>query len=336
MEERELYELFLKKESGIISESEAKLLAQILESPEKREIYYGLQQLIRMEKKEISFDINRGKNLVVQGIKKHEPHFSMGEKKHRRVADLNKWVIRFAAVFLVAIGIGSIYLMLNNKFINEANYYQVVTTDPGQNLTVSLEDGSTIVLNGSSTLRYAKNFSKTKREVWMEGGAYCSIAKDEKHPFIVHAGSYSVKVLGTTFNIGAYEEDKYFTVALIEGKVDIFRSRKESIRLSPGKMLSFEKTTDEFTLSTFSQDEIAGWKSKIFIFRNTPLMEVFKNLERRYGINFDLNAVDISKLYINATFKNDSIDSILKTIEFGTDLILKRVGEKQIIITRNN
>jgi len=334
MSQHELNELFAKKESGVISDAEMKMLQRILESKEKREEYNRLVEFTGSKNLKMRFNIKKSKERVINEIRKYEPDFTMGAETKPQSLSLNHWFYKVAAVLFVVIGIGSIiYIQQKGNVSREELAYQFYSTNPGQNLNVTLNDGSSILLNGGSRMYLSKNFSKNQREIWIEGEAYCQIKKDPKHPFTVNLGDYKVKVLGTTFNVDAYNDDNILKVALVEGKVKVLRENRDSLLLDPGEMLSFNKQTHKYTQTIFNPDNITGWKDKVFVFRNTPLDEVFKDLERRYGVKFVTGNVDISKFCINATFRDETFSTILKTIEFGTDLSFEMHDNKQIILT---
>lgn len=324
MARQELYELFAKKESGKITDSELARLESVLKSKENRDAYDRLKEAI--DKKDIyskmKFDYKKSKERVISEIRKYEPGFSMGGKTKSKTANLNWWIYRVAAILVIAIAIGSVIIRQAKVGHTgpEEVAYQYFSTQPGENLKLTLTDGSFIQLNGGSSIRFIEHFSGTKREVWVTGEAYCKIAKDKKRPFVVNLGDYKVEVLGTTFNVNAYKKDKYMTVALVEGKVKVYQAQGDSVFLNPGKMLSINKQTDEYAQSCFDINNLVGWKDKIFVFDNAPLTEVFNKLERRYGVTFETGGINISKIRINATFEDEPLPTILKAMEYGTEL----------------
>ncbi|MFV0377040.1 MAG: FecR family protein [Mangrovibacterium sp.] len=333
MVQKELHELFAKKESRLISDIELLKLEYLLKSEVNREEYNRLVALTRSISLTMKFDIRKNRERVINEIRKYEPDFTMGNSNEPKKIHLHIWSYWTAVVLLITVGISSIlyYYHGDDGFLSKVTH-QYYSARLGQNLTVKLNDGSTILLNGGSTIHFSSKFSKVKRKIWLEGEAFCQISKDSEHPFVINVENYKVEVLGTTFNIAAYKEDKLLELALIEGTVKFIQNPKNEIFIAPGKMLSLNKQTDKYTQDTFSYDDVIGWKDNIVVFRNTALTEVLKNFERRYGVIFVIEDVNISNFYINATFRNESFDTILKTIEFATDIAFEPNNKSEITL----
>src|ERR1019366_6846207 len=96
---------------------------------------------------------------------------------------------------------------------------------------IVLSDGSVVTLNSETTLRYPAEFNGQTREVYLDGEAFFDVAKDHKHPFIVHAGKMNVRVLGTAFNIKSYANDATSETTLIRGAIEVTMSDRPSDRI---------------------------------------------------------------------------------------------------------
>ena len=324
MVRRELYDLFAKKESGTITDEEVARLELLLKLSRNKELYANFKKVVNEEsnQKKPKFNYWKNKEKVIAEIRKYEPGFTMGAKKKTMNLVRYQWNSRIAVILIIAIAIGSvIYVQQIKKDRIEAPVvYQYFSTQPGENRKLTLPDGSFIQLNGGSSIRFAEHLSGMKREIEITGEAYCKVAKDKARPFIVTIGDYKIEVLGTTFNVNDYKEDQYLTVALVEGKVTVRQSQGGNVLLEPGKMVSFNKVTHEHVQTEFDVRDLIGWKDKIFEFDNTPLIEVIKKLERRYGVTFETTGTDLSRFRINAKFDNDKLQTIMKAIEYGTGL----------------
>jgi ferric-dicitrate binding protein FerR (iron transport regulator) len=324
MVQHELYDLFAKKESGTIADEELIKLGLLLKLPRNKELYNNFKKVVdeRSNLNMPKFNYWKSKEKVIAEIRKYEPGFTMGPKKKTRNLVFYHWISRIAAILIIAITIGSVlYVQQIKEDGKEPSIgYQYFSTKPGENLKLTLPDGSFIQLNGGSSIRFTEHLSGMKREVEITGEAYCKVAKDKKRPFIVTLGDYKIEVLGTTFNVNDYKEDQYLTVALVEGKVTVHRNQGGNVLLEPGKMVSFNKATHEHVQTGFDVRDLIGWKDKIFEFDNTPLIEVIKKIERRYGVTFETPGTDLSRFRINAKFDNDKLQTIMKAIEYGTGL----------------
>ncbi|MFV0268129.1 MAG: FecR family protein [Draconibacterium sp.] len=321
MKLEELYELFAKKESGKITQEESDRLEFALKADHNRALFDEFKRMVDQKENYGNmpkFSYARTREKIISGIQKQEPGFTMGEAGKKPSVN---WFIRtykVAAVALVLLGIASVVFFnqrAHKSSVPEELTYLEFSTKPGENLNVDLPDGSFIRLNGGSNLRFEEHFSKLKREVYLTGEAYCEIAKDHKRPFTVYMGDYQVEVLGTTFNVDAYPDATNLSVALVEGKVKVCQTEGENVFLEPGKMVAFNRETREYVKSDFDFDEQLGWKNKTFRFKNTPLPEVYRQLEYRYGVSYETGEHDVSCIKINASFYDATFLTIITAIE---------------------
>ena len=148
--------------------------------------------------------------------------------------------LKIAAAVLLAIGSFFIFYRIKSVSSNQL-VFNTVNTKAGEHKIIKLTDGSTIWLSAKSSLRYPVSFNGSTREISFNGEAFFEIAKDKKHPFIVHTGKTTTRVLGTSFNITALNDKPTITVALITGKV-AFSDGKANIKLTPGHQIIYDKT----------------------------------------------------------------------------------------------
>nr|WP_321355702.1 FecR family protein [uncultured Draconibacterium sp.] len=283
------------------------------------------------------FNYKRTREKIISEIQKHEPGFTMGKPKKRSFVTRFKQVYKIAAIALVLLAVGGVvvvYQSTDNTTDPIVQVYREFNTTPGENLKVDLPDGSSILLNGGSSLRFIEQFSATKREVQIKGEAYCKIAKEKARPFIVNLGEYKVQVLGTTFNVDAYPENENISVALVEGSVKVEAKQGDDVSLKPGKMVVFNQKTNQYVKCDFDFNEQLGWRNKNFRFKNTPLPEVYKQLEYRYGVHFKTGNLDVSDVKINASFDNTPFLTMITAIELGTELSYKILENKDIIVKK--
>lgn len=284
------------------------------------------------------FNYKRTRDKIISEIQKHEPEFTMGESKKRSLVVRLRPFYKVAAIALLVFVVGSVVVFFKNDenaVESVALVYCEFITNTGENLNVELPDGSSILLNGGSSLRFVEHFSETKREVQITGEAYCKIAKEKARPFIVDLGEYKVQVLGTTFNVNAYPESEKIAVALVEGRVKVEVKQGDDVFLEPGKMVAFNRRTNDYVKSEFETKEEVGWKNKVFRFKNTPLTEVYRQLEHRYGVSFKTGDLDVSDVRINANFNDTPFMTMIAAIEAGTELSYEILETKDIIVTKN-
>ncbi|QEC43165.1 FecR family protein [Pseudobacter ginsenosidimutans] len=157
--------------------------------------------------------------------------------------------------------------------------YNTMSTPRGRQFEITLPDGTHVWLNAASSIRYPTIFSAKNRKVELEGEAYFEVTKNAKQPFIVNASNKaSIEVLGTSFNISAYENEKSLNTTLIEGSVKVNGSV-----IKPGQQA---RVTDALhIIGNADIDKVMAWQRGFFNFEGASLEEVMQQLERWYDID---------------------------------------------------
>ena len=196
-----------------------------------------------------------------------------------------KWV---AAILLPVCVAFFTYYLLDSSPTAETPF--IVKAGKGDKATIELPDGTNVVLNSASQLSYMNNFGEKVRRVQLNGEAYFKVAHDEKHAFIVQIGDLEVKVLGTSFNVSAYEDAKDVTVVLLEGKVGVY-AQKISHIMKPGDKIEYNKATHKITATQVHPNDYIEWTKGNMYFEKESLENIMKTLSRIYDveIRFDSN-----------------------------------------------
>ena len=149
---------------------------------------------------------------------------------------------------------------------------------------VLLADGTSVLLNSGTTLRYPSAFTGECRRVEIEGEGYFEVADNPGKPFIVHTGSYDIKVVGTSFNVHSYPQNGQVVTTLEEGKVEILAGARTH-RLLPGDQAVWDKNTGEMRLQKVDTELYTSWRNGYYYFRQTPLEEIMTTLSLWYGLS---------------------------------------------------
>lgn len=160
---------------------------------------------------------------------------------------------------------------------------QTLTTPCGQDYTVTLSDGTTVLLNAASQLVFPDVFVKEQRIVYLKGEAYFDVASDKEHPFIVKTDYFETAVLGTKFNVRSYSKiDAHVT--LLEGKVTVTNDKTESLILEPGEQVTLSENgkLEKQVVDTYPYLE---WQKGYFYFDNVSLIEIMQELGRWYNVD---------------------------------------------------
>ncbi len=205
------------------------------------------------------------------------------------------------------------------------------TNPKGTRSQIHLADGSTVWLNADSHLSYPKTFTGALREVSLEGEAFFTVAHNPKQPFVVRLKTGSVRVLGTSFNIRAYAGDSTVETSVVTGRVAFIpkpittvpqpQSGRKAIASQPDTLFLLPNVRAIQSLSrqsiatqpTVATNQIAWTESKL-VFRNTPMGEVAKTLERWYGTPVTLEDESLRQCPLTGTFQNQSLREVMNLI----------------------
>lgn len=213
-----------------------------------------------------------------------------------------------------------------NKIIHDPDaeidelVYNELEIPYGKIFDVELSDGTLVHLNSGTIMRYPVKFLKgQKRQVFIDGEAYFKVAKNEAHPFVVHADAIAVEVLGTEFNISSYKEDAAIKTVLVEGSVSLSNSAdpKENVMLKPGQKAAWDRRARTTEIEEVDVDLYTGWIKGEMIFRNVAFEDMAKKLERRYNISVQNNNLSLKDKRLNARFNVnvESIEDVLNSIK---------------------
>lgn len=189
--------------------------------------------------------------------------------------------------------------------------YNTLIVPRGGEFSLELADGTRVWLNAESRLRYPVVFMGKERKVEMEGEVYFEVAKNKEKPFIVTVNGVDIRVLGTSFNVSAYQEDVVTT--LVEGKVQLKKGNKQVI-LSPNQQAIW--SDDEFWVKQVDARNFVLWKEGVFYFEDVDLETILDDMARWYNVNvFYMNpALKEMKFSVEIRRYGD-INEILRRIE---------------------
>ena len=190
--------------------------------------------------------------------------------------------IRRLRIFRYAAAAALVLLMSLGVFLNSSVSVHVA---PGQKRSLALYDGTKVLLNAGSTLKYSRN-PWSSRNVSLEGEAYFEVTKGDR--FTVHTSQGDIQVLGTRFNVMV--DQNYFEVTCYEGKVKV--SSDERVKfLTPGKSVQTDPKTEQWNMSEV-KDHKADWVNAERNFRSVPLSVVLHTIENQFGYTIDPGSID--------------------------------------------
>jgi ferric-dicitrate binding protein FerR (iron transport regulator) len=199
-----------------------------------------------------------------------------------------------------------------------ASAFNVLSTPRAGQFSLTLPDGSHVWLNNASSLRYPVSFTGNSREVDLTGEAYFEIAKDATHPFrvAIHRGisPSAIEVLGTSFNIMAYDDENAERTTLVEGSVR-FVHNDASVLLKPEEQSVLDKNGALKTLSHVNVSEITAWKNGYFHFDHASLETTMRQLSRWYDVDVEYAGNVPPQEFMGKIQRNLPLSAVLKGLE---------------------
>ena len=195
-------------------------------------------------------------------------------------------------------------------------------------------DGTHLWANSNSRVVYPQKFSEDTREIYVSGEVYLDVAPDKKHPFIVYSKDFNVTVLGTSFNIMAYDNGFPSQVVLVSGKVELSNSANEKVTMNPGELVDIAGSNMSIPRHVDVVPYVS-WKDKILIYSDKTLADVFSRLNSCYGREFVLSP-DVADIKVTGKlYLKDSIKDVLHAIAFSAPVTYE-VREDTIYVCRQN
>ncbi len=210
--------------------------------------------------------------------------------------------------------------------------YNTLSTPRGGQYQVVLPDGSRVWLNAASSIRYPTLFTGKDREVEITGEAYFEVAENAAMPFIVKKGNVEVQVLGTHFNVNAYDDEGAMKVTLLEGSVKIAQSATHNTQLiTPGQQAQAEPDGRIRLIRNADVEEAVAWKNGEFSFRHNDIYEIMRQLSRWYDV--DVSYKDSLDLHLSGQIsKNVNASAVFRMLEFAGNVQFQIVGRKIIVM----
>lgn len=231
-------------------------------------------------------------------------------KENPRTIRMNPWKWAAAIVLPICIAFFTYYLVDSSQTVGAPF---IVKADKGDKATIELPDGTNVVLNSASQLSYLNNFGENGRRVQLNGEAYFKVAHDEKRAFIVQVGDLEVKVLGTSFNVSAYEDAKDVTVVLLEGKVGVYAQKMSHI-MKPGDKIEYNKATHKITATQVHPSDYIEWTKGNIYFEKESLENIMKTLSRIYDVEIRFDSNKLPNEYFTGTIPGGGIQNALNIL----------------------
>lgn len=224
----------------------------------------------------------------------------------------------------------------NQEHLSEA--MKETRTERGQHSKVAFSDGTEVWLNASSSLTYPIRFDENVREVYLDGEAWFEVRNQEDAEFIVHTPDAIVRVLGTEFNVRAYDEEEEVEVVVGGGVVSVHTSGTENlagpagVRLEKNEMSRVPRGGEPTPAQQVDVERYTSWLRGDFIFVETPFYRVLAEWERQYNVDFNIENDELKATPLTGEFRDETFEEMLRLTSMALDFGYKYDGGTITII----
>lgn len=221
-------------------------------------------------------------------------------------------------------------LTYNGKATSSEVLYNTMTTPKGRKYDLILSDGTKVILDAASSIRYPTSFTRKERRVEINGQAYFEVTPDARKPFIVQKNEMSVQVYGTEFNVNAYDDEAMIKTTLIKGSVKVSNaSPSGSLHtqlLTPGQQAMTTKAGTISLDKNADVEQAIAWKNGFFQFRETDLKTIMRQIMRWYDVEVVYEENIIDRYFTADISRNKNLTALLKILEL-SDIHFKLQGK---------
>ncbi len=213
-----------------------------------------------------------------------------------------------------------------------------IQTPRGGQYEVVLADGTKVWLNSASSMSYPTTFTGKNRQVQLKGEAYFEVAEDKNKPFKVFVGDVQVEVLGTHFDVMAYEDENAINTTLLAGavrvtsKVSASRALAGSVSrvLAAGQEASMDRSSGSLSVNEVDADESIAWKNGFFDFKGVPIETVMRQLARWYDVDVEYEG-KTDKHFRGTISRSEHVSAVFKMLELTGEVHFSTEGKKIIV-----
>jgi ferric-dicitrate binding protein FerR (iron transport regulator) len=348
MDQSRIWLLLARKISGEATLDELRELEMLLKDDPALRYYASLM-------KEMTLKTPDPVTAVEEALEKHMKLIqspAIQAKRPKRV--LFRSLAVAASILAAGVAIWGIWSGSGQRYPGRELLSSEVSTRHGSRSKITLPDSSIVWLNVGSKLNY--DYGKAdSREVVLEGEAFFDVQKDENRPFLIHTRKMDITVLGTTFNVRSYMDDKTVETSLIQGKVEVTikGDKPEKIILAPNQKIVLpnqERTAaapantaaagkEQYTLSEVRinpRDSLVletAWKENYLIFNNERFEDIAIKMERWFDVHIIFQDSAVKNYRFTGTFANETVEQTLDALQFSS-MFHYHIDKKQVIIKR--
>ncbi|MBX2920900.1 MAG: FecR family protein [Chitinophagaceae bacterium] len=360
MQDARTFVLLGKKLNNEATEEELIELAHLLEQkdiePHSLELLHEIW--LKRQKADDSMLNEKWSSLSSRMTASSEDHAEViPVKKRKNILLMKRFVSMAAAVIIIAISVYFFYPKTKATQIiaGVSNILDSVVSVPyGERRKIVLPDSTSVYLNSGSRLAYGRDFGSGNRNVWLKGEAFFEVTKDAAHPFLVNTDRMIVKVLGTVFNVKAYDTKEDIETTVVEGKVEVSlkegsekkvillpsekislknngATRETAVAVGAGPGINYEVKTFQHDIDKMSMPEEIAWVKEKVIFTDEPFETVALKMERWYNVRIHFKNEKMKSILMNGDFDNVDIQHALQILQIMVNFKYE-ITDKEIYI----
>ncbi len=251
----------------------------------------------------------------------------VGSQQEKKVAPHRERIsprilLKYAAVFVVAFFIGGLSIFFwGNADTAELAFNEIIVPD-GESAEVFLSDKTHVWLNSGTRLVYPAKFDGQTRDVELTGEAYFEVTHDPEIPFQVKTARLKVEVMGTSFNVEAFDKTGEVNVTLVEGKVNLRDVAGRFLTgLLPGENARYDVAQKRINISNVDTDFFTSWKDGSLLFKDETLEQIARKFERWYNVKVVFEDEAIKQIQFTGTIlKSKPIDQVIDILKYTSDI----------------
>ncbi|WP_339921794.1 FecR domain-containing protein [uncultured Cyclobacterium sp.] len=315
MEKKKFIRLLQKQSKGEASPHEVDQIKHVFDLLQNRKIEWSLSA---NQEKELKIRIKQKIDL---------------NKKEVKVPFKLATVLKWAAI--LTLGCSLTYLLFSsiNEKSHNLEWVEKVTSE-SEKRKVTFPDGSVVYMNTNSKVRFPLRFEEGVREVHFEGEGFFEVKKDKQNRFEVYSNGVITRVLGTTFNISAIDNDQV-EVTVASGKVEVSEDSPGNLNFSaiePNQKATINKGDKEIKVENIDLDKVLAWRAEQMFFDLLPFDQVVEAIGKMYHVDFEIKGENKDFCLVRASYSNDNLFSILYGLKNIVDFEWKKASDRKIII----
>jgi transmembrane sensor len=232
---------------------------------------------------------------------------------------------------------GLLAYSINGKQLTESDeaFYNTISTPRGGQYKITLADGTMVWLNAASSIRFPVLFTGAQRKVEITGEVYFEVAKNKSMPFKVKATTSEIEVLGTHFNVNAYDDEASVKTTLLEGSVKVsttsFVSNTQITKfLYPGQQANNSKDGKIKIINNVDIEETMAWKNGRFHFKSTDLKSILRQIARWYDVDVEYKG-NVDLHFTGQLTRNENVSKVFEKLALTNEVHFKIEGRRIIV-----